>query len=271
MPCKIFPFCKLRNHKNLSDCYIGRDAYYGYNTGQEVVLVCPTCLILCHQNDDKNIFYQLHQLHIGRLSKADKYLIILKAQIKEYKTSPMKHIPLNISNILNPTMKLGNIDLNDIQDLLTPSLLDNNEPKEFQVSNISTTSVVPLNVIKVSTRDLLTPLIVDNNEHKEFQVRNISSTSVVPLNIVKVPTQDLLTPLIVDNNEHKEFGVRNISTTSLVPVNTVKVPTFKERCIHRKEQHRINGLKYKKRKRINKSKFISNSSQVTYYNVIIII
>ena len=57
MRCKIFPFCKLRNHKNLSDCYIGRDAYYGYNTGLEVVLLCPSCLLLCHQNDDKNNFY----------------------------------------------------------------------------------------------------------------------------------------------------------------------------------------------------------------------
>ena len=141
MPCKIFPFCKLRNHKNLSDCLIGRDAYYGYNTGQEVVLMCPTCLILCHQNDDKNSFYQLHQLHLGRLSKADKYLFILKAQIKEYKTSSMKLIPLDSSTILKPSMKLNNIDLNEIRDLLMPSMLDNNDQKEFGNSNISSTSV----------------------------------------------------------------------------------------------------------------------------------
>ena len=66
---------------------MARNVFYGQNTGRENVLVCAACLVLCHQDDDRTKFYQMHSMHLGKLNTVDKSLAIFKAHAKELKAA----------------------------------------------------------------------------------------------------------------------------------------------------------------------------------------
>ena len=218
MNCKIFKFCQLLSHKDLFACRMARDAYYGEHTGRELLLVCPTCLTLCHQEDDHVRFYQMHGQHLGKLNVGDKSLAIMKAQINEMKVALADFVTPGLPAIPRPTKFLDNTDLrygaiprktDGPRDFVIPSIVDvflksQRGQGRKRITNPST-SVGPLEAAMPSTSAFQPSVDVDMREEE--------STSVGPLEAAMPSTSAFVQPS-VDLDEIGPSPVKRIKRNS---------------------------------------------------------
>ena len=217
MTCKIFKFCNLNSHANTFDCRMARDAYYGHHTGRENVLVCTACLVLCHQEDDRTKFYQLHSMHLGKLNTADKSLAIFKAQAKELKAAIIQFETPGLPAIPRPSKRLDNTDLtygpikrslDGPCDFIIPPIVDvflksqrgrgQRKPhKHRRHHEKSSTSVGPLEAAMPSTSAFIQPS-VDEATMKSIKRKRIPepSTSVGPLEAEMPSTSAFVQPSV---------------------------------------------------------------------------
>ena len=75
--CKVFPYCDLLSHEDMSTCCNRMDSYYGAMVGGSEILFCGKCLYISH-GAEKRVFYRDHGDHLEELTIADKMLGIMR-------------------------------------------------------------------------------------------------------------------------------------------------------------------------------------------------
>ena len=183
MSCTIFKYCDLASHKDSFACRMARDLYYGQHTGREIVLVCPTCLVLCHPENDSIRFYQVHHWHLGEINVADKSLAIFKSQAKELKAALVNFVSPGLPAIPRPTKFLDNADLT-----YGPIIRSLDGPCDFKIPPI-------VDVFLKSQRGRGQK---HKHHHHQHHHQEVPSTSVGPLEAAMPSTSTFKQPSVDD-------------------------------------------------------------------------
>jgi len=75
--CRVFPYCDLLSHEDMSTCCNRMDGYYGAVVGGSEILFCAKCRHISH-GAEKRVFYRDHGDHLEEITIADKMLGIMR-------------------------------------------------------------------------------------------------------------------------------------------------------------------------------------------------